>query len=174
MTAEQGERRTIEAVNVYFDCMSDAVWAGGGEILKFMGDALLAVFRIDDEMSPALAAQAALNAAVSALRNLEKVSAERLSTGASELRAGIAIHLGQVLYGNIGASSRLDFTVMGNAVNLVSRLQDLTGKFDEKILFSAEVHQLLECGGESIGYHALKGVREAVEVFRPHGNAPSA
>jgi adenylate cyclase len=156
----------IAVMNQYFDCMAEAVWAEQGEILKFMGDAMLVVFRIGDEMSPGDAARRAVCAAVDAQRRLRDLSERRTAEGLLPLRAGVAVHLGAVVYGNIGASTRLDFTVVGEAVNLVARIQDLTGKTGEEILFTQQVAEHLAEPSESVGTYDLKGVPDPVEVFK--------
>lgn len=171
MTARIGSRAMIEVMNAYFDCMAEAVWEQGGEILKFMGDAMLVVFRIDEDRSPADASQRGVAAAIDALERLARLSQERVSEGDEPLRAGVALHIGSVVYGNIGASSRLDFTVMGSAVNLVARIQHLTGTTNEPLLFSEEIAEHLTDVVESVGVHEFKGVSRPVEVFR---RAPGA
>ena len=82
------------------------------------------------------------------------------------LHAGIAVHIGEVLYGNIGASTRLDFTVMGHAVNVVARIQTLAGKLNEEILFSSEVARHLEHSHVSVGQHQFKGISAPEEIFK--------
>jgi adenylate cyclase len=107
-----------------------------------------------------------VSAAVKALRRLKDLSDRRVEEGLLPLRAGVAVHLGAVVYGNIGASSRLDFTVMGEAVNLVARIQSLTGETGEEILFTQKVADHLAETSESVGYFDLKGVSGPVEVFK--------
>ena len=167
MTAEIGSFPMIDVMNQYFDCMADAVWAEGGEILKFMGDAMLVVFRIDADRSPVQAAQCAVRAAQGAQASLRELSESRASEGQLPLEAGISVHLGSVVYGNIGARSRLDFTVMGHSVNVVARIQSLTSTTGEPILFSSEVAEHWSNGCTPVGRHELKGVPEPVEVFKP-------
>ena len=130
-------------MNDYFDAMAEAVWSHGGEILKFMGDAMLVVFRIDDQRSAQDACWQAVAAGTTALDDLKRLSRQARAQGFAPLSAGIAVHLGEVVYGNIGASRRLDFTVMGHAVNVVARLQTLTAKLDRPLLLST-------CGGKSL------------------------
>ena len=166
MTAALGSLAMIDVMNQYFDCMAEAVWGEQGEILKFMGDAMLVVFRIGDEMSPGDAARRAESAAVDALRRLGELSECRVEEGLLPLRAGVAVHLGMVVYGNIGASSRLDFTVMGEAVNLLARIQQLTGETGEELLFTQSVAEHLTETSECVGSHYLKGVPGPVEVFK--------
>jgi len=171
MTAEIGSFAMIEVMNQYFDCMAEAVWEEGGEILKFMGDAMLVVFRIDEDLSPGNAARQAARAAKAALRRLEDLSERRVDEGLLPLRAGVAIHLGSVVYGNIGASSRLDFTVMGHSVNLLARIQHLTGETGEPILFSREIAEHLPETSTSVGTYDLKGVPDPVEIFKTDRSA---
>jgi adenylate cyclase len=166
MTASLGSMGMIEVVNLYFDCMAEAVWEEGGEILKFMGDAMLVVFRITESVTAVEASRRAMRAAQGAQRRLSVLSGRRAAEGLDPLRAGIAVHLGRVVYGNIGARTRLDFTVMGNSVNLVARIQSLTGDLDEPVLFSPQVAEHLEDPVQSVGEHLLKGVEHPVEIFR--------
>jgi adenylate cyclase len=112
--------RVLELLNIYFDEVVPAVTSSGGEILKFMGDGMLAFFRHDAE--PAAGCVAAFKAA--------RLVHERLgatSVPDAKLRAGIALHFGDASYGNIGSGERLDFTVIGRDVNLTSRIQGLCG-----------------------------------------------
>jgi adenylate cyclase len=166
MTADLGSLPMIDVMNQYFDCMAEAVWAEKGEILKFIGDAMLVVFRIGDENSPSEAANRAVRAATDSLRRLSELSDSRVDKGLRPLRAGVSVHLGEVVYGNIGASSRLDFTVMGEAVNLVSRIQHRMGETGEELLFTGEVAEHLMESSESVGSYKFKGVSEPVEVFK--------
>ena len=166
MTAEVGSFAVIDVMNQYFDCMAYAVWAEDGEILKFMGDAMLVVFRIGDGRTASDAARRAVAAAEDALDRLKLLSAKRVQSGKRSLRAGVSVHLGTVVYGNIGASNRLDFTVMGEAVNLVARLQGLTRDTREPILFSSQVARQLDRATASVGTYRLKGVEKPVEVFK--------
>lgn len=165
MMSEIGSFAMIDVMNEYFDCMAEAVWEEGGEILKFMGDAILAVFRIDEGRSTVQAAQSAVRAAQMAVASLSDVSDRRVAMGALPLQAGVSIHLGSVVYGNIGAKSRLDFTVMGNSVNLVARIQGLNGSLGETILFSNEVADHVP--SVPVGAHHFKGVPAPVEIFKP-------
>ena len=166
LTEEYGPFAMIEIMNLYFDCVAEAVWEENGEILKFMGDAMLVVFRITDEVSPGDAARRGVRAAVSAHHRLADLSSQRTAEGLSALYAGIAVHLGEVVYGNIGAKTRLDFTVMGSSVNLVARIQSLTGELREPVLFSSQVAEHLDDPVESIGEYSFKGVQNPVDVFR--------
>jgi adenylate cyclase len=167
LTAEIGSFAMIDVMNQYFDCMAEAVWAEGGEILKFMGDAMLVVFRIGDELDAGEAARHAVSAAKEALQRLSFLSKRRAGEGLSPLHASVSVHLGSVVYGNIGASRRLDFTVMGAAVNLVSRIQGLTAKTGETLLYSKEVAEHLTEMSEPFGSYDLKGVLLPVDIYKP-------
>jgi adenylate cyclase len=153
-------------MNDYFDCMAEAVWEHQGDILKFMGDAMLVVFRVSSEVSLAQAAERAASAAVDAQHRLGRLSERRLERGEQPLRTGIAVHLGKVIYGNIGAATRLDFTVMGHAVNLVARIQELTRDLDEGVLFSGSVAAHLEHPVVSLSTYEFKGIGEPVEIYK--------
>jgi len=151
--------RVLELLDAYFDRVVPAITEAGGEIVKFMGDAVLAFFQRDDA---AAACEAALQAARKALANLERPVARDIS-----LQAGIALHYGEVSYGNIGSGRRLDFTVIGPDVNLVSRIQTATGATGHTLLSSERFAGLL--GSQklvSIGRHALKGFSDPVELYR--------
>ena len=167
LTAEIGSFAMIDVMNQYFDCMAEAVWLEQGEVLKFMGDAMLVVFRIGDDVSEQTAAQRAITAANEALKRLERLSEHRMAEGLSPLRASVGVHLGSVVYGNIGASRRLDFTVMGTAVNLVARIQGLTASKNESLLYSKEISDHLTDASQFFGSYELKGVKMPVDIYKP-------
>jgi len=159
----------LSLLNLYFDQVVPAVTAAGGEVLKFMGDAVLAYFPANGD--PAQSCRAAFGAAQTAIARLAEVS-----SAAGPLRAGISLHYGTVSYGNIGSGHRLDFTVIGRDVNLTSRLQGLCDLTGRPILMSQRFAELLgrpDIG--SIGRHPVKGIAEPVEVFAPEPrSAPEA
>lgn len=156
----------LSLLNDFFACMVGPVHAAGGEVLKYMGDGMLAIFPLGDG-DTAAACATALRAARSAAESLAAVSRQRLEAGRPEARAGIALHVGTVLYGNIGAEDRLDFTVIGRAVNWASRIESLSGGLGEPILTSSVFADF--CGEplRSVGTHRLRGVAEPQEVFAP-------
>ncbi|MDR3518648.1 MAG: adenylate/guanylate cyclase domain-containing protein [Azospirillaceae bacterium] len=155
----------IGLLNGYFECMALPVQARGGDILKFIGDAMLAVFPLGDR-DPAAVCDMALEAAEEALKGMAELNAERAAWGQPILKAGIALHLGDVMYGNIGAPSRLDFTVIGPAVNLVTRIEGLCSRLDRVVLSSAVFGRTVS-GGRllSLGWQPVRGLKEPVEVF---------
>ncbi|MDJ0937729.1 MAG: adenylate/guanylate cyclase domain-containing protein [Kiloniellales bacterium] len=155
----------IALLNDYFEQMAAPVEAYGGEILKFIGDAILAIFPITDGMSPQKACCTAIDAALEALQGLDRLNETRRDEGQTPLRCGIALHKGDVMYGNIGAPGRLDFTVIGPAVNLVTRIEDKTRDLEPPIVFSHKVAERCGRPHRSLGRHAFKGIDGDWEVF---------
>lgn len=154
----------IELLNAYFEAVSEPVMARGGEVLKFIGDAMLAIFALDPAREGE-GVRLAMEAAEEALRNVERVNGTRAAQGKRTFRLGIALHVGDVGYGNIGAPTRLDFTVIGQAVNKVVRIEALSKALDRALLVSSEfahrcTHPLI-----SLGFHALRGISEPEEIF---------
>jgi len=156
----------IELLNDYFDAVARAIEAEGGEILKFIGDAVMAIFvpTGSDERS---AARSALAAARTALDALAAVNAARAGAGKPEIGCGVALHFGDVLYGNVGGENRLDFTVIGPAVNLAARIEGLTRQLDEPILASAAFAAVHGGDFELLGEFNLKGITEKRAVYAP-------
>jgi adenylate cyclase len=161
----------VALLDRYFEAVCDPVVAAGGDVLKFIGDAVLAVFPIDDdagELTRGAVCRRALGAAQEAVASLEALRREAPLPGAAGLRMGVALHLGIALYGNIGARRRLDFTVIGASVNEVCRLEPLTKRLRVPIVVSSRF--AASCAGaefSSLGSHRLRGVSEEVEVFAP-------
>jgi adenylate cyclase len=163
----------IELLNGYFEASVQAVEERGGEILKFLGDGMLAIFpaEADDVRDQAGADRAACHAAMAAARDTVKLvralNRRRLRQDKPTVDFGIALHLGEVGYGNIGGLERLDFTVIGPAVNLASRIEGLTRGLGVRVLASAD---FAAAAGETLtpmGRHPVKGLSHPVEVFAP-------
>lgn len=157
----------IRVLNELFDCQVPVIERHGGEVLKFMGDGLLAIFPLAPDVAPTAVCDTALAAAHEALDELATLNARRAELGAAPIRFGLALHVGEVAYGNIGGSGRLDFTCIGPAVNLASRLEGLTGKLGRSPLLSAEVARLVSADVEHVGTYELKGVAHEVDVYAP-------
>jgi adenylate cyclase len=158
----------IALLNDYFECVGTPVRERGGEILKFIGDAMLAIFRA----SPATVAddcRKAAEAVGDARARLAALNETRAAEGKPVLRCGVALHLGDVSYGNIGTADRLDFTVIGPAVNMAARLTSLCGEIGEPAVLSAAVARASGLHVESLGRHSLKGIAAPQEVFRLFG-----
>ncbi|MCC8941113.1 adenylate/guanylate cyclase domain-containing protein [Bradyrhizobium sp. Arg68] len=156
----------IDLLNDYFDAMSEPIARHGGEILKFMGDGLLAIFPLDEPK-----ACANLLRAVTEARQAMAALNEKRAAGSAPLRYGIGVHVGDVMYGNIGSKARLDFTVIGPAVNMASRLEALTKQLGKPVLLSREFADLVasEFKLEHVGEHSVRGFAEPIELFAYRG-----
>ena len=154
----------LDLLNAYFDCVVGAVVAHGGEVLKFIGDAVLAVFRADD-VDAAAACRNALAAGRDAFARASTANADR--AGRVPIDFGMSMHVGEVSYGNIGGASRLDFTVIGPAVNLASRIQGLCRPLARPLLVSEAFAHAAGAECEDLGPRALKGVSTEVRIFSP-------
>jgi adenylate cyclase len=159
----------IAMLNGYFGAMCQAVEAHGGEVLKFIGDAMLAIFRIGMEEAADASGQA-LAAAFDAEAAIAALNAQRSSAGEPALDYGLALHVGDVLYGNIGGEGRLDFTVIGPAVNLAARLEGLCHQLGRRPLMSQEFVAASGVRARELGEFALKGVSAARAVFALEGS----
>jgi adenylate cyclase len=155
----------IDLLNCYFGPMCDAVAAQGGEILKFIGDAMLAIFPIG--IDTAATCGAALVAAERAQAALIDENRRRQDAGLARIDYGLALHVGDVLYGNIGSDTRLDFTVIGPAVNLTARIESMCRQLGRPLLLSADFVRAGRISADSLGAFALKGVGAEQEIFVP-------
>lgn len=167
LTDSLARDRVIDLLNEYFEIMVDAVTAEGGEALKFIGDAMLAIFELDQKAEVASRCAAALRAAALVQTKIAHRNRERREAGEPEIRFGLALHLGEVSYGNIGSANRLDFTVVGPAVNHAARLQKLAGDLNREIITSASFATAAGIAMEHLGRHHLRGIREPQETFAP-------
>ncbi|NKB49228.1 MAG: adenylate/guanylate cyclase domain-containing protein [Alphaproteobacteria bacterium] len=152
-------------LNDHFERIVGAIEKYDGEVLKFIGDSVLAIFPIDQYGDAMGAAEAAVGAAREAVRRLEERNVERQEKNIPALGYGIALHMGEVVYGNIGAPNRLDFTVIGPAVNHTARIEQLCRTMSRPVLISATVAEATDQPVTSLGFHALRGVREPHEIF---------
>lgn len=158
----------LELLNGYFECTAGAVLAHGGEVLLLIGDAVLAIFPAEQVGSDEVrACEAALAAAGEARQRLLRFNEARAASGLRPLEFGVGLHLGEVVFGNIGVPDRLQFTVVGPAANEVARLEDLTKDLDRPVLASHEFSERVARSWTSLGTHALRGVEGSREVFMP-------
>jgi adenylate cyclase len=155
----------IALLDDYFDAMVPPIQEAGGEILKFMGDGVLAIFPADDDEDFAPASLRALAAATQGLDRLAATNRERAESAQPELRCGIGLHLGEAIYGNVGAADRLDFTVIGPAVNLASRIEGLTKRLSRPLLTSRAFAEICPQPLVSLGLHPVRGLYHPEEVF---------
>ncbi|MBX9946802.1 MAG: adenylate/guanylate cyclase domain-containing protein [Reyranella sp.] len=155
----------LELLNNYLQLVGDAVAPRGGEILKFIGDGVMVIFPVDDAMFLPMVTSSALGAARQLVEDAEAGNLARATGGREPMRFGVGLHVGIVTFGNIGTEDRLDFTVIGPAVNRAARLEGLTKDLGVSVCASAEFNDVCETPMVSLGRHPLKGVPEPVEVF---------
>jgi len=159
----------IALLNDYFGALANAVCDEAGEILKFMGDGMLAIFPAAGAGRHDAAARAA-RAARAAVAAIAALNQERAAKAEPPIRFGIALHVGEVMFGNIGASHRLDFTVIGPAVNHAARLEKLSAAIEQPIVLSAELATLLAPGeAVPLGRHQLRDIDAPQAVFGLNG-----
>jgi adenylate cyclase len=154
----------IAALNAWFDRIAGAVHAFGGEVLKFIGDGILVIFPVVGGTSRG-ACEAALRAVSAARVGMAHLDEQRLRQGLPALPFGAALHLGEILWGNIGAADRLDFTAIGPAVNLVSRLEGLCKPLRKTVLVSGALAAETEAPLIALGTHELRGIASPCAVF---------
>jgi adenylate cyclase len=157
--------RVLALMHDYFECMVMTIDEHRGHVLKFIGDGILAIFNRNDDRA---SCHAALEAAEQAMQRVAQVTAKRRANGLPVTRFYIGLHLGNVLYGNIGAPNRLDFTVIGPAVNEVSRMEAMCRALDQELVMSATFAQVAKTSSDrlvSLGRYALRGVRKPQELF---------
>jgi adenylate cyclase len=155
----------VDILNQYFDCQVSAIATHGGEVLKFMGDGLLAVFPIDEYVGDAgKACASVLEAAREARANVEAMQFP-IGETIERFRFGVALHVGRVLYGNIGGGNRLDFTCIGPAVNLAARLEKMAGRLHRTVVASNAFAEACPGGWEDLGEFPIAGFSKAERVY---------
>ena len=163
----QPPRVLIDLLNRYFDCQVPVILDHGAEVLKFMGDGLLAIFAIAGDETEVC------KRALAAARQAQANVADLAKSAMQGLRFGLALHIGDVLYGNIGSGNRLDFTCIGPAVNFAARIEKLTSQVGREILASGEFAR--HCRGQftALGEFSLPGFSAAQQVFGLENEAPA-
>jgi len=157
----------VELLNEMFEVLAAALRPRGGQVLKFIGDAMLATFSFE-ESDRAETCRRALDAAIEAIATIERMNKARAAAGLPVASADLALHLGEVLYGNVGAMDRLDFTVIGPAVNEAARIEALCEPLGRPVLVSADFVGGIAGADRrlvSLGRRTLRGVREPKEIF---------
>lgn len=160
LSKSMGREAYLQDLNRFFYCMAGAVLDAGGEVLRYIGDAVLAIFPI--ERDPAQACERAVRAARIAAERVFSVNQKRLEL---PIRYGIGLHLGTVTYGNIGVPERLEFTVIGAAANEAARVESMTKELRKPVLTSAAFAAAYRGQLVSAGKHALKGLDGEHELF---------
>lgn len=154
--------RLMALLNAYAEVVVDVVERHGGDVLKFMGDGILAIFRDDD------AAERALDAAIAARHEVRALNEGRRRAGEPTTDFHLGLHRGEVLYGNIGSAERLDFTVIGPAVNEVARIEAMCRSLERRVIVSKALARTAGAARDrlvSLGRYALKGVGRAQELY---------
>jgi len=156
----------LAVLNQYFDCVVGSIIDNGGEVLKFIGDAVLAIFPIENplDIHPDACASALL-AVRAADEQITEVNLSRREEGQNSLNFGTALHRGTITYGNVGTEQRLDFTVIGPAVNEAARIEDLCKTLDKPVLMSSAFAKGATGAVISLGEHPLRGVKDPQEIF---------
>lgn len=171
----EGREVYINTLNAFFDAIAAPFNRNGGQIMSFLGDGFLAVYPCDRHRDPSEhACRAAAEAARAATRRMAELNEQRLERGLAEIGYGIGLHVGNVMFGNVGLSDRLTFSVFGSAVNEAQRLQQLTKKHPHKLIASKDFADY--CGGDwvTIGREKLAGVRQRLTVLYPGMNGDVA
>jgi adenylate cyclase len=156
----------IELLDEVFETLTASLRSRGGQVLKFLGDGMLAIFPCEAATRDEICRQA-LDAAAEAMSAVDRLNAARHEAGKPAVAVDLALHLGEVLYGNVGAVDRLDFTVIGPAVNEAARIEALCEPLGRRVLVSAELAAVVgdSCRLVPLGHHELRGVRELREIY---------
>lgn len=158
-------QQTIALLNAFFEAQAQAIAAHDGEILKFMGDGLLAIFPVEDALFTGVATRNALAAAYEATAAVRRLVRDPALADTEPLQMVVALHLGPVVYGNIGAADRLDFTVIGPAVNMTSRMEAIGKQRELELITSAAFAAAYDGPLQSLGPHVLRGLAGTHELF---------
>lgn len=158
----------IDTLNQFFDALAAPFNRNGGQILSFLGDGFLAVYPCDRHREPSRAAsQAAMTAVRHAQARMAELNSERARQGLPAIGYGLGLHIGNVMFGNVGLRDRLTFSAFGSAVNEVVRLQALTKKYEADVIASEAFADYCEGDWTSLGQHKLRGVRQRVTIMKP-------
>lgn len=163
----------ISLLNRYFDCQVPPIVDRGGEVLKFIGDGLLAIFPLDAAADIKDVCNDALSAADETRRRMTELASATVADGVADLRFGVALHLGEVSYGNIGGGNRLDFTCIGPAVNLAARLEKLSAKLGRTVIISSAFAPHCAAPLAELGKFDVSGFAAQQTVYGLENETPS-
>ena len=164
----------VDILNRYFDCQVAAIGTHGGEVLKFMGDGLLAVFPIDEYVGDIQqVCSSVLEAARESRARVEELQYP-IGKAVERFRFGVALHVGRILYGNIGGGNRLDFTCIGPAINLAARLEKFAGRLNRTIVASERFAGICAGGWTDLGEFPIAGFSKAERVYGLQDETPAA
>jgi adenylate cyclase len=170
LSQSMGREAYLAYLNRYFDCAAGAILEQGGEVLRFIGDAALAIFPIGSEGAAAACRQALAAARLAG----ERIAADNsLHPGRPAIRYGIGLHLGEVTYGNIGVPERLEFTVIGSAANAAARVESMCKTLGRNVVASSAFAGACAEPLATLGRHRLKDVEGEQELFTLPGNSGS-
>ena len=166
------EASYIDLLNDYFGCVADAALEAGGEVLAFIGDAVLVIFPIERQdghpLDPAAVvsvSRAGTAAARAARVAADVVNADRHKRGVEPIRFGVAMNIGEVMFGNIGIARRLSFSVIGPTVNEVARIEKMTKTLGSRVLATRAVAETDPGSWQAIGPHPLAGLENPLELY---------
>ena len=165
LSDSSSESEVFDALDDYFDVVVQSVEEKGGDVLKFMGDGILSIFPIRDAADRPHQCQQAVLAAQGVLAGLSALNGRRTSASKPPLDIGIGINVGQVSYGNIGSPGRLDFTVLGGAVNVASRIEGLTKSIGHRVLATSAIAETGPDLFAPCGSHEVRGVAQSIDLF---------
>lgn len=161
-----GHEVFLEILNDYFAALAGAVMDNGGEVLRFIGDAALAIFPIaDDAYDSCTARRKALEAAHDAIKRAAEMNAARVQKGEEPFEYGIGLHVGRIMYGNIGVPERVEFSVIGPAANEAARIESLCKETKQTVLVSEQFADGLEENWQDLGHHAIRGSERQIRLF---------
>jgi adenylate cyclase len=164
----------VDILNNYFDCQVSAIRTHGGEVLKFMGDGLLAVFPIDEYVGDVRQVCSSVLEAARESRASVEAMHYPIGDAVERFRFGVALHVGRILYGNIGGGNRLDFTCIGPAVNLAARLEKIAGKLSRTIVASEGFASICAGGWSELGEFPIAGFAKAERVYGLADETPAS
>jgi adenylate cyclase len=165
---KEGRQAYIDTLNEFFDAIAAPFNRNGGEIMSFLGDGFLAVYPCGRHKDPSkVACQAALSAVFQAQERMAQLNTERQEKGMSVVGYGIGLHVGNVMFGNVGLRDRLTFSAFGSAVNEVARLQSLTKKYSREVVASQAFAGYSDGEWVTLGEEKLRGVRQKLTVLHP-------
>jgi adenylate cyclase len=159
--------KLVVFLNKYFGAMTSAVEAHGGEVLKFIGDEVMAIFPYDTAEEASDAARRAMKAARQTTEKIAQINSKNTCLETPDMSVGIALHAGNVFFGNVGSETRLDFTVIGPTVNLAARIAELAKDLDVEVLVSDAIADIMGCRAGLYGQYQVKGFEDPVSVYSP-------
>ena len=157
----------VAFLNKYFGAMTAAVEAHGGEVLKFIGDEVMAIFPYETQEEATDAARRALMAARETTEKISEINQNNKCALTPDMSVGIALHAGNVFFGNVGSETRLDFTVIGPVVNLAARIAELAKDLNVEVLVSDAIADIMGCRAGLFGQYQVKGFDDPVSVYSP-------